>query len=371
MDLTGRIDRTVGDAIANGSIVGAVTIVIRHGEVLHRKAAGHFDREAGTPMMPEAIFRIASVTKPLVAATALAMMERGLLGLDSAVADHLPWFRPKLVDGTQPTITIRQLLTHTSGITYEWRNVPGLTDGLQQSDLSLEEQFTLYAEKQPLAFAPGTAWRYGMGIDVLGAVIEKLSGGSLHDAVQKYVARPLGLADTGFVVTDPDRLAVPYADGGAAGSHRMADPETVQRPAGDGVETFSPGRIFNGRAWQAGGIGGVSTADDLAKFFEAIRNRGEPILRPDSVAAAIRNQVGSIPRDVAGQRFGFLGGVWENPAATGSPFSPGSVSWGGLYGHSWFIDPAQGLAVVAMTNTAVEGCLGNYPGAIARAVYDV
>lgn len=369
MNLTERIDRTVSDAIANGSIVGAVTIVMRHGEVAYRRAMGHFDREAGTAMFPEAIFRIASVTKPLVAATALAMVERGLIGLEDAVADHLPWFRPRLPDGTQPAITIRQLLTHTSGITYEWRNVPGLTDGMQQTEMSLEEQFTLYAEKQPLAFAPGTAWRYSMGLDVLGAVIEKITGVRLHDAVQSYVATPLGLADTGFVVTDPARLAIPYADG-AEGAHRMADPETVQRPAGDGVETFSPSRIFNTRAWQAGGIGGVSTADDLVKFFEAIRTGGEPILSRDSVAAGIRNQVGTLPRDVPGQRFGFFGGVWEDPAAAGSPFSPGTISWGGLYGHSWFIDPAEGLTVVAMTNTAVEGCLGNYPGAIARAVYD-
>ena len=371
MDLTGRIDRTVESAIANRSIVGAVTIVIRDGEVAYRKALGHFDREAGTAMMPEAIFRIASVTKPLVAATALAMVDRGLLGLDDAVADHLPWFRPRLLDGTAPTITIRHLLTHTSGITYEWRNVPGLTDGLQQTNLSLEEQFTVYAQRQPLAFAPGTAWRYGMGIDVLGAVIERLTVGRLHDALQTHVAGPLGLRDTGFAVTDASRLAIPYADGGAAGAHRMADPETVLHPTGGGMETFSPGRIFNPRAWQSGGIGGVSTADDLARFFEAIRKGGATILKPETAAAAMANQVGDVPRETAGQRFGFLGGVWDNPAASNSPFSPGTVSWGGLYGHSWFIDPAEQLTVVAMTNTAVEGCLGSYPGAIARAVYDV
>ena len=85
----------------------------------------------------------------------------------------------------------------------------------------------------------------------------------------------------------------------------------------------------------------------------------------------MRDQVGSVPRETAGQRFGFLGGVWDNPAASNSPFSRGTVSWGGLYGHSWFIDAAARLTVVAMTNTAVEGCLGSYPGAIARAVYDV
>lgn len=370
MDLAGRVDRVIDDALARNTIVGAVTIVARDGEILYRRARGAFDREAGTPMTAEAIFRLASVTKPLVAATALAMHDVGLLGLDNAVADHLPWFRPRLADGTEPKITIRHLLTHTSGITYAFRDVPGLTDGLQQTDMTLEQQFTLYAEKMPLAFAPGTAWQYGMGIDVLGAVIEALTGGRLHDAVQKYVAVPLGMTDTGFRVTDPARLAIPYADGGKSGAHRMADPETVPRPAGDGVETFSPGRIFNERAWQAGGIGGVGTADDLLKFLEAIRNRGTPILKHETTAQAIQNQIGNLPRQVAGQRFGFLGGVWDDPPAAHAPFTRGTVSWGGLYGHSWFIDFARGLTVVAMTNTAVEGCLGEYPGAIARAVYD-
>lgn len=371
MDLEARVDKVIDDAISRNAIVGAVTIVARDGKIMYRKARGWFDREAQTPMLPEAIFRLASVTKPLVAATALAMVDRSLLGLDNAVADHLPWFRPKLADGTEPRITIRQLLTHTSGITYAFRDVPGLTDGLQQTDMTLEQQFTLYAKKKALAFAPGTAWKYGMSLDVIGAVIEQLTGGRLHDAMQKYVARPLGMADTGFKVTDPARLAVPYADGGAAGAHRMGDPETVNRPAGDGIETFSPGRIFNDRAWQSGGIGGVGTADDLLLFLEAIRNRGTPILKPEMVAQAIQNQVGDLPRDVAGQRFGFLGAVWDDPAAANSPFSKGTVSWGGLYGHSWFIDVAKGLTVIALTNTAVEGCLGTYPGAIARAVYDV
>jgi CubicO group peptidase (beta-lactamase class C family) len=119
MDLVSRLDHTIAKAIENEAIVGAVTIVARDGEVLYRKAAGHFDREANKPMFPEAIFRLASVTKPIVAATALAMIERDLIGLDNAVSDHLDWFRPKLADGREPKITIRHLLTHTSGLSYD------------------------------------------------------------------------------------------------------------------------------------------------------------------------------------------------------------------------------------------------------------
>src|SRR5690606_27796417 len=101
-------------------------------------------------MQEDAIFRLASVTKPLVAATALAMIERKLLGLDNAVHDHLPWFRPKLQDGRQPKITIRQLLNHTSGLDYEPADVPGPTSGLQATDMSLEENFTLHAQTRAL-----------------------------------------------------------------------------------------------------------------------------------------------------------------------------------------------------------------------------
>jgi CubicO group peptidase (beta-lactamase class C family) len=287
LDLTDRIDTAVDDAIGGGRIVGAVTLVARDGEIVYRKAAGWFDREAGTRMPPEAIFRLASVTKPLIAATALAMVERGLLGLDNNVHDHLPWFRPRMQDGREPRITIRQLLTHTSGLGYDLHDETAITSGLQDTDLSLEENFRRYAERIPLAFEPGTGWLYGVSIDVLGAVIAQLNGGTLHEAFVQYVAEPLGMEDTGFLLTDPSRLAVPYADG-PPGLRRMGDPELVIKP--DGQNVFSPGRIFNPRAFQSGGAGAVGTASDLLRFFEAIRNRGGTVLNPDIVAQASRTR---------------------------------------------------------------------------------
>src|SRR5690606_18726965 len=133
----------------------------------------------------------------------------------------------------------------------------------------------------------------GPGIDVLGAVIERVHGTSLHEAFQQYVAGPLDMKDTGFVVTDEDRLAVPYADGPPR-LRRMGDPETVVTPDG-GTTVYSPGRIFNRKAFQSGGAGAVGTADDLLAFFEAVRNRGVPILKPEIVAQAIQNQIGDVP----------------------------------------------------------------------------
>lgn len=369
MNFETRVDQTIADAIAAERIVGAVTVVARDGEIIYRKAAGWFDREAGKPMFPEAIFRLASVTKPLVAATALAMIERNLLGLDNAVHDHLPWFRPRLPDGRQPKITIRQLLNHTSGLDYETGDVPGLTSGLQATDMSLEENFTLHAETRQLAFEPGTGWAYGVGIDVLGAVIESIHGGSLADAVAHYVTGPLGMTDTGFSVTDRERLAVAYADG-PPGLRRMGDPDTVVRPDGS-TTTFSPSRIFNEKAYQSGGAGAAGTADDFIKFLEAIRNRGAPILKPETVAQAIQNQIGDLPQDeaFAGLRFGYLGAIITDPTAANRPQAPGSLRWGGVYGHEWWIDFANGLTAVTFTNTPYEGCNGDYPRQVARAIY--
>ncbi|WP_417308656.1 serine hydrolase domain-containing protein [Devosia sp.] len=368
MDLVSRVDRVVDDAIENERIVGSVTLVADHGEIVYARAAGWFDREAETPMRRDAIFRLASVTKPLVAATALAMVDRRLIGLDNAVSDHLPYFRPKLPDGSEARILVRHLLSHTSGLGYAYRN-PEITVGLQQTDLDHEANLTLIAE-EPLLFEPGTAWEYGASIDVLGAIIATIHGGTLDDALHHYVTDPLEMADTGFAVTDESRLAIPYADG-PPGLRRMADPDVIIAP--DGGETqFAPSRIFNEKAFQSGGAGAVGTPDDLLHFFETIRQGGSPILRHETVAIAGQNQVGSVPLrpQDAGQRFGFLGAIVDDPEAANSPQAVGTIRWGGVYGHDWSIDPANGITIVSMTNTPYEGCIGNYPKQIRNAVYD-
>jgi CubicO group peptidase (beta-lactamase class C family) len=371
MDFAERVDAAVAESIAANRVAGAVTVVARDGEIVYRKADGWFDREAGTPMFPEAIFRLASVTKPLVAATALAMVERGLLGLDNAVADHLPWFRPKLGNGSEPKITIRHLLTHTSGLSYDFLGDPDITGGLSHTNFSLEENFSRYAQRIPLLFEPGTGWAYGVSIDVLGAVIAQLHGSTLHDAFVEYIAEPLNMGDTGFLVSDPDRLAPPYA-GDPPGLRKMGEPEMVVNPNG-GVDVFSPDRIFNPRAFQSWGAGAVGTADDLLAFFEAIRNRGTPILKPEIVAQAIQNQIGDLPREEkdAGQRFGFFGAVIVDPVAADRPQAAGTIRWGGIYGHDWFVDFANGITAIMMTNTSPDGCSGLHPRNVTRAIYGV
>ncbi|GLQ57900.1 serine hydrolase domain-containing protein [Devosia nitrariae] len=361
------IDRVIDNALAARRIVGTVVLVARDGETVYRRAAGLADREAGKVMEENTIFRLASVTKPIVAATALALIDQGGLGLDDAVETHLPYFTPRLADGRRPAITIRQLLTHTAGLAYAYSD-PMISTGLGSTDFDFEANFTRVAAL-PLSFEPGTAWQYSIAIDVLGAVIAAVERVTLDEAARRYVTGPLGMADTGFLVTDPARLAVPYGDAEPE-PVRMGDPHVVVGTNGEST-LFSPGRIFNPRAFHSGGAGMVGSAGDILAFLEALRREGDPILSAGATTMAMRNQIGALPRDAPGMRFGYLGAVLDDPAAAGWPSAPGTVNWGGVYGHSWLIDPANGLSVAIMTNTALEGCTGQFPADVRNAVYGV
>lgn len=369
-----RIDFVISRALGEKRVTGTVVIVMKDGEIVYERFAGFADKENHDPIRADTIFRLASVTKPLVAATALALIDKGKLALDTLVRDHLPYFTPRERDGTQPDITVRQLLTHTAGFaygvnTYGKPSPDALIDeGLGNSDLDFEENFARLAAL-PLLYKPGTLWRYSTAIDVLGAVIAAIEGTSLDDALKAHVTGPLGMTDTGFKVTDESRLATPYADD-TPEPVRMRDPHSVPDREGTPM-VFSPLRIFNPKAYQSGGAGAVGTAPDLIRFLEAIRKGGAPILSGEMAAQAIVNQIGDIPRPEMemGQRFTFLGAVVDDAAKSRVKLPKGTVNWGGVYGHSWFIDPANGISAMIMTNNAVEGCMGRYPNDIMKAVY--
>ncbi|WP_244621403.1 serine hydrolase domain-containing protein [Azospirillum brasilense] len=313
--------------------------------MVYHRAAGHADREAGTEMREDAIFRLASVTKPFVTAAAMRLAENGRLDLDAPVARWLPDFRPTLPDGSIPDITIRQLLTHTSGLGYAFREPAegpyhrlNVSDGLDQPGLSLEESLARLSAA-PLHFAPGTGWRYSLGID-----------------------------DTGFPVHAPSRLAKAYADG---------NPEPVPMTDGMAVPlmglaaTFAPSRIFDASSYPSGGAGMAGTASDVLRFLEAIRTGGGPILKPETVGLMVHDQVGATAQTQGpGWGFGYGWAVLDDPALTGTPQAAGTLQWGGAYGHSWFIDRKNGLSVVALTNTAFEGMAGAFPTDVRNAVYE-
>lgn len=373
MTMESRLNRVLDAATESGRIVGAVVLVSRNGELVYERTVGLADRETSRPMTADTIFRLASVSKPYAAATALALCDRGVLALDEPITTWLPDFKPKLADGSTPKITLRHLLSHTSGLGYGERKPgdpyfeAGISGGLGQPGRDMEENLRRIASV-PLYSAPGTAWRYGVSIDVAGGVIEAATGKRLGESVAELIIRPLGMTDTGFAITDRARLATPYAEG--LPPNRMDAAYEVTGELGRGTY-FDPSRCFDAASFHSGGAGMVGTAGDFMKLLEAFRVGGTPIMAPATFAEATRNQIGHLPREEKdnGWRFGLLSAVLADPAAANVPFSAGTMEWGGIYGHGWIVDRANGLSVASFTNTAVEGCLGAFPKDVRRAVY--
>ena len=363
MNLATNLDRSIDRALAEQRIVGTVVLVSHEGELIYSKAAGFADREAGIPMRENAIFRLSSLSKPIVSAAALAMIESGAIGLDDVVTKWIPEFQPALPDGIPGPPTMRQLLSHTAGLAYgflEPEDGPyhraNVSDGLDQPGLSIDENLRRIASV-PLAYQPGTAWGYSVATDVAAAAMAR-AGGSLEDVVRRFVTGPLKMTDTAFWLTDPSRLAVPYADGTPVPT-RMKDLELVKAANGPGWIRFAPARVFDLSSYPSGGCGMVGTAGDFLRFLEALRTGGGPMTT---------NQSGGLGPG-PGIAFGFGLSVITDPVLAQSPHSAGTFTWGGVYGHSWFVDPAKHLSVVALTNTSVEGVAGKFRADLREAIY--
>ena len=372
--LAARLDKAVDAALAERRIVGGVVLVARDGETVYARAAGLADRETGRPVGRDTIFRYASLTKPMVSAAALALAEQGVIDLDAPVTRYLPDFRPKAADGGEPIITLRHLLTHTSGLTYDFMEPPesgyhaqGISNGFDRAGVAMADNLQRITA-WPLNFAPGSAWTYSVSTDVLGAVLAAATGSSLGEVVRAKVTGPLGLTDTGFKVVDPNRLSVAYANG-EEGPVAMSDGHKV--PFAFSPLVYAPSRAFDEASFESGGAGMVGTADDYLKFLETIRTGGGAILKPETNRLMLENAIGEIPVTILGPGYGFslAGGVLKDPATVGTPQAPGTWSWGGVYGGSWFVDPVSALSVVVLTNTAIEGMAGVLPGDIRAAVY--
>lgn len=361
MSLQTNIDAAI-DAALGDRIVGCVILVNRDSKEVYARAAGLADREAGRAMERNAIFRLASITKPIVATAALKMMEAGLLQLDDPVTKFLPYFTPTSPDGVVRPITIRQLLSHSSGLSYE-TTPKDVSPGMSGPYITLEENMRRLA-KAPLVFAPGTGWAYGTSIDVVGAVLAAINGSSLEAAVKKYAADALGMTDWGFTPSDPARVTANYYNG------ELPKPSIVPPvPIGPENSPWETGRIFRADAPQSGGGGSCGTADDVMKMLEVYN--GGSHLKPSSVEEAYTNQIGTLPRREtdAGKRFTVLGAMIDDPAAAKSPCPIGTLDWGGAWGHNWIIDRTNKLSIAVLTNTAPEGCNGPFREDVRDAVY--
>ncbi|KVK75258.1 serine hydrolase [Burkholderia cepacia] len=374
--LAERVDAVLSRQLDTHRLVGAVVLIARDGELVYRRAAGFADREAHTPMREDTLFRLASVTKPIVSAAAMALVAQHKLSLDDDVTRWLPGFRPALRDGSVPVIRVRHLLTHTAGLGYRFAEADatgpyaraGVSDGLDAASVTLAENLRRIASV-PLQFAPGTGWNYSLSIDVVGALIEAVSGQPLAEAIDTLVLRPLGARDTGFVARDPARLATPYVND-TPQPHRLAENETV--PIFDGTVgvTYSPSRALDANAFPSAGAGMVGTAGDVLNVLDTLRAGGGTLLPADLVDEMGRVHTGNLELpDLPGAGFGIGFSVLRDPLAAASPESVGTWRWGGVYGHSWFVDRARGLTVVSLSNTLYEGMNGQYTIDLRDAIY--
>ncbi|MEQ9874828.1 serine hydrolase domain-containing protein [Pectobacterium brasiliense] len=374
--LSARIQAVVQQALDDGRLVGAVVLVARNGELIHQQAAGWADRESARPMALEAIFRLASVSKPIVSVAALVLVAQGRLDLDEDIIRWMPTFQLRLADGSPARVTARQLLSHTAGLGYRFFEThadgpyaqAGVSDGMDASSISLTENLRRIASV-PLQYVPGEAWGYSLATDVLGALIERIHGTSLNEAVRQLVTDPLGMHDTDFVVRDPSRLTTAYVNGSPQ-PHRLTEGETVSPFEGAIGIAYSPARICDPQAFPSGGAGMAGTAGDLLRLLEALR-KGGGVPLPDALIEEMeRDQTQGLELPNApGCGFGLGFSVLRDPLLAGSPESSGTWRWGGAYGHSWFVDRTQGLSVVAFTNTMYEGMSGNFVTELRDAVY--
>jgi CubicO group peptidase (beta-lactamase class C family) len=353
-----RLSATFREDVDRGLIPGAVLLIARGGQIGYAEAFGWRDREKKAPMGLDAIFRVASMTKPVTSVAAMMLAEEGKLQIAAPVADYLPEFKDRTVGPERVranrTMTVQDLLRHTSGLTYaqfgdsavqmQWRDADLMTE-----DQTNEELVTKLAPL-PLMFEPGTTWEYSMSTDVLGRVVEVASGQSLAEFIPARITGPLDMTDTAFEATGErsERVAEP-----------QIDPATGVRP---------PMRnVADPHRWASGGGGLVSTAADYLKFCQMLLNGGEldgtRLLAPGTVRHMASDHLppGVEYGETARERFGALAPVAEMGYGFGLGFAvrtaagrcplPGSIGeyfWGGVYGTAFWIDPVEELIVVAM-----------------------
>lgn len=356
------LDAALDRALEENRIVGAVLMMAENGQRIYTRAAGFSDREQAIPMQAGTWFRYASVTKSFTTVAALRLIDEGRLSPDDPVSKWLPEFTPEHADGTRADITVAHLLAHMAGLDYSFNQFAdglyaqaGVSDGISDRGISLAENLRRIASV-PLDLTPGQHWRYSMATDVLGAVIEAVTGQALPFAMAELVTGPLAL-DAAFFLADARNLAVPYRDG-PDGPLRMEGVTYHKADLPDGQAFgFDPERITDLSAYPSGGGGMAGTAEAALTLLETLRD-GD-FLSPTLRAEAAKNRMHEEhPMRGPGYGHAWAGAVLLDPALAQIGQSAGSLTWGGIYGHSWFIDPARRRTAILLTNTTTEGMGG-------------
>jgi len=359
-----RLNAVMKEYVDQGKISGVVTLVARHGRVVHLRPTGRLDIEQNRPMQKDTIFRIASMSKAVTSVATLMLMEDGKLLLSDPVSKFIPAFKKTTVavappKGAAPNspvaivparreITIRDLLTHTSGISYG-------TGPAEAQYKAANIWMWYFADKNepilpvverlaalPFDAQPGEKYIYGFNTDILGAVVEQASGQPLDEFFRTRIFEPLRMRDTSFFLPPEkrDRLAVVYA----ATDNRIVRAPEPQRGQGDYVD--GPRKCFSG------GAGLLSTASDYARFLQMLLNGGEldgvRLLGPKTVELATSNHVGKLFNEgLTGFGLGFE--VVDDLGKAGRPGSVGEFSWGGAYNTGFWVDPQEQLVAVFMS----------------------
>ena len=353
-----RLTSLYQERIEAGDLPGAVVAIARSGKLAHLEAIGFQDRGKAIPMRHDAIFWIASMTKPVTSAAAMALIEDGKIELDAAVSRYLPELATMQVatEVTDPStgstklvlaqqrrpMTVRDLLRHTSGLVYPPQYIDSALHRLYGSavftrDTTLAD-FVASLGKLPLVHQPGEVWEYSWGVDVLARVVEVGSGRSFDEYLQARIFGPLHMIDTGFYVPEA-RLG------------RLVDPAPEGRPAL--WDVTKPARLFSG----GGGL--VSTATDYLRFCQMMLGRGQldgvRVLSPETVKLMTTNSLSPGVRfaqdmigPAAGATWGLGFAIRTGAGSSVVPGSAGSFAWGGVWGTSFWVDPVEKLIAVQM-----------------------
>jgi CubicO group peptidase (beta-lactamase class C family) len=350
-----RLRSVLQSHIDRQRIPGAVAVVALGGHVELCESFGRQDPAAGTPMAADAIFRIYSMTKPLVSLAALMLAEEGALQMGDPVGAYLPEFAGQQVavqQGAELTLeparrqaTVQDLLRHTAGLTYEFLGSNAVQQQYEAADIANRSrsnaEFCKVLAALPLAHQPGSCWEYSRATDVLGALLEVVAGQPLGALLQERILSPLGMKDTSFAVPTQfwNRIAEPFAN----------DPDTNQ-----------PVVMLDGRQvprFESGGGGLLSTAGDYVRFLQLMRNGGTlegcRLVSRKTIAWMTSDHLGSlVPQGdllLPGYGFGLGFAVRTHAGLAPQPGSPGQYFWSGIGGTSFFVDPAEDLFAILLT----------------------
>jgi CubicO group peptidase (beta-lactamase class C family) len=362
--------------IDRGAIPGAVLVVSRGGTTVYQEALGYQDREKKTPMKPNAIFRIASMTKPVTSVAVMMLAEEGKIDLLAPVYEYLPEFKDVKVgvektdpDTNKPTlslepphrpITVQDLLRHTSGIVYGPFGNTLVHQAYNQANLFDPHQtlaeFVTKLSKLPLAHQPGEAWEYGMSIDVLGRIVEVVSGMPFDEFIAERITKPLRMPDTGFYLSPKQAPRV---------AELQVDPATGKRPISALVERLTKENI----KWFSGGGGLLSTAADYARFCQMLVNGGEldgvRLLSPKTIEIMDSDQLQPGTEHVGwvsaflerGYGFGLGFAVRTSLGPRPISGSVGEFFWAGIYGTYFWVDPHEKLYAILMVQMPFDASI--------------